>query len=89
MIYLIILIAYFIVCQVMVVKATKIMQYLKRTTASAVTLQGILVIAVVIAICIAFKVTWILTALVTIFECSIISAKYRIVFEDMEKGKKV
>lgn len=89
MIYLIILIAYFIVCQVMVVKATKIMQYLKRTTASAVTLQGILVIAVVIAICIVFKVTWILTALVTIFECSIISAKYRIVFEDMEKGKKV
>ncbi len=65
------------------------MQFLKRTAASAVTLQGMLVIAVAIAICIGFKITWILAAIVTIFECSIISAKYRLVFEDMEKGKKV
>ncbi|WP_220269124.1 hypothetical protein [Lactobacillus panisapium] len=89
MIYLIILVAYFILCQVIVVKSVKIMQFLKRTAASAVTLQGMLVIAVAIAICIGFKITWILAAIVTIFECSIISAKYRLVFEDMEKGKKV
>lgn len=89
MIYLIILVAYFILCQVIVVKSTKIMQFIKKTTASAVTLQGMLVIASAIAICIGFKVTWILAALVTIFECSMISTKYRLVFEDMEKGKKV
>lgn len=89
MIYLIILVAYFILCQVIVVKSAKIMQFLKATAVSTVTIKGMLVIGAAIAICIGYKLTWILAALVTIFECSMISTKYRLVFEDMEKGKKV
>lgn len=89
MIYLILLVGYFIICQVIVAKIPRIYRFLKNTSASAVTLQGMLVIGLVIALCILCKLSWIPSALVTIFECSLISKKYRLVFEQMEKGEKI
>lgn len=88
MIYLIGLVAYFILCQVIVVKTKKIIQFLQGKTSSEVTLLGMLVIGIVIIVCILLKLNWIVAALVTVFECTMISTKYRMIFENMERGEK-
>lgn len=89
MIYLILLAISFIFCQIVVTKITKIKLFIKRKNSASIMLIGMIAIFLSLVICIAFKVNWMLPALVTIFMCSIISEKYRQSFEDMEKGKKV
>ena len=89
MIYIILLAAYFIACQVIVFKVTRIRKFINQYSAGKIVLYGIIAIGLGTILCMTLKVSWILIALITVFECSIISEKYRLVFKNMEKGRKI
>ncbi|WP_338200176.1 hypothetical protein [Lactobacillus rizhaonensis] len=89
MIYIILLAVYFIACQVVVFKVDRVRKFINEYSAGKIVLYGITAIGLGTILCMALKVSWILIALITVFECSIISEKYRLVFQDMEKGRKI
>lgn len=89
MVYLIALVIYFILCQIIVSRYSRIKVLLQVKSSSKILFYAICVIALGILLSIIFKWSWLVIGAITVFECSIVFEKYRLVFEDMEKGKKI
>lgn len=89
MVYLIALVIYFILCQIIVSRYSRIKVLLQVKSSSKILFYAICVIALGMLLSIIFKWSWLVIGAITAFECSIVFEKYRLVFEDMEKGKKI
>lgn len=89
MVYLIALVIYFILCQIIVSRYSRIKVLLQVKSSSKILFYAICVIALGMLLSIIFKWSWLVIGAITVFECSIVFKKYRLVFEDMEKGKKI
>lgn len=88
MVYFIALVIYFILCQIIVSRYSRIKVLLQVKSSSKILFYAICVIALGMLLSIIFKWSWLVIGAITVFECSIVFEKYRLVFEDMEKGKK-
>lgn len=83
------LVIYFVLCQIIVSRYSKIKVLLQVKSSSKILFYAICVIALGMLLSIIFKWSWLVIGAITVFECSIVFEKYQLVFEDMEKGKKI